>query len=170
MSYATPPPPPAQSSYYPAAPPAPPPKPSTSSTPARGPPLPPPPQQSEPLELDGGQGGQYQYPQQGQYGSDQGQGDYRYAQQQHQPLPEIPPIENGWLPSSVREKTYVPTFEPIKWPKCSLLINATVHLTSTTSSTRPTSNMPSCPTQQPPILQFLPLKMLSSHSSCEIWT
>ncbi|KAK5168071.1 uncharacterized protein LTR77_006639 [Saxophila tyrrhenica] len=104
MSYTSPPPPPpASSSYYPSTPPAPPPKPKASSTPARGPPLPPPPPQNEPLELDGGQGGQYQ--QSRQYYNQQERGEYRYAQQQHQPLPDIPPVEAGWLPDSVREKT-----------------------------------------------------------------
>lgn len=75
--------------YYSATPPAPPPKPG-STAPARGPPLPPPPPdwqaQSEPLELDGGQGN-------------------TVHDQQQANLPRIPSIDPNWLPEMLKDKT-----------------------------------------------------------------
>ncbi|KAF2719989.1 hypothetical protein K431DRAFT_321320 [Polychaeton citri CBS 116435] len=82
------------SSFYAATPPAPPPKPpaSTSATPSRGPPLPPPPPSSsnEPSELDGGSVYQQHA---------------RFPERPYHQTPQIPPIEPGWLPGSVKEQS-----------------------------------------------------------------
>ncbi|KAK3720423.1 hypothetical protein LTR37_003835 [Vermiconidia calcicola] len=99
---------PQASTYYSPTPPAPPPKPPTSSTPATGPPLPPPPPsqytQNEPSELDGSQGYPYHQQQQQQYYERSGHSRAgSYAQQQEQT--KIPPIEPGWLPDCVKDKT-----------------------------------------------------------------
>lgn len=90
---------PLSTSYYPSTPPAPPPKPSYSLTSSQGPPLPPPPPQSEPLELEGsGSQHHHQPPYQQQDGR-------YYATPSQQQQPNILPVESGWLPDSVRDKT-----------------------------------------------------------------
>jgi hypothetical protein len=123
---------PAGTAYYPSTPPAPPPKPSHSATPNRGPPLPPPPPQSEPLELEGSHS-QYQY--QSQHPQQQPGGLY-YNSQQHR----IPPIEAGWLPDSVTEKTTSDLHALLNTPdlQSALLANPSYNHSSTLTSTHPT--------------------------------
>ena len=123
--------------YYSSPPPAPPPKHSASSTPNpnQGPPLPPPPPQlqTEPSELDSGQPAYYQQQQQQQP-----------VQQQH---PYIPPIEPGWLPPGLAEKSTADLHALLSNPD---LLSALL--------TNPTTTHPSLPASE------APLKDLTMHN------